>query len=282
MKLNEHQMSFNEKKRNEFLDIPYSEHIVPFPNFASVIMQHAREFPDKMALDFNTKSYTYSELLQTCLALKLKADITLSMKDTENDLILLLALLLQGISFNLDFEANSTLKLNEIKRQKKDIHYFEPPYVRLDDKAMTLNKEFCFSQYNILVAAQAIGNAFKLFRPGNALCPLSITSIADLSFGILAPLYFAKSIYFEQKDDKNYFQYSWKIQVESDLRDASTILCDTETNKKAYTLKKSFDMVLGLGPVMSPKGEMVKLLGLDIEEVKGEWKVLGHCLGDKL
>jgi hypothetical protein len=275
-------MSFNEKKRNEFLDIPYAEHIIPFPNFASVIMQHAREFPDKIALGFNSKSYTYSELLQTCFELELKTDITLSMKDTENDLILLLALLLQGIPFNLDFEANTTLKLNEIKRQKKDIHYFEPPYVRLDDKAMTLNKEFCFSQYNILVAAQAVGNAFKLFRPGNALCPLSITSIADVSFGVLAPLYFAKSIYFEQNDDKNYFQYSWNIQIESNLRDASTILFTAKTDVKAYTLEKSFDEILGLGPVISPKGEMVKLLGLDIEEVKGEWKVSGHCLGEKL
>jgi len=275
-------MSFNEKKRNEFLDIPYAEHIVPFPNFASVIMQHAREFPDKMALGFNSKSYTYSELLQTCLELELKTNLTLSMKDIENDLILLLALLLQGIPFNLNFEANTTLKLNKIKRQKKDIHYFEPPYVRLDDEAMTLNKEFCFSQYNILVAAQAIGNAFKLFRPGNALCPLSIISIADISFGVLAPLYFAKSIYFDHIGEKNYFQYSWNIQIESNLRDASTILFMAKTNLKAYTLKKSFDEILGLGPVISPKGEMVKLLGLDIEEVKGEWKVSGHCLGEKL
>lgn len=275
-------MSFNEKKRNEFLDIPYAEHIVPFPNFATVIMQHAREFPDKIALGFDSGSYTYSELIKTCLALDLNSNITLSMKDPENDLIIFLALLVQGISFKLDFKADSILKLDRIKQSDVKIHYFEPPYVRLDDEALILNKELCFSQYNILVAAQAIGNAFKLFRPGNALCPLSITSIADISFGILAPLYFAKSIYFDHINEKNYFQYSWKIPIESDLRDASTILYKTKKDGKSYILKKSFDMALGLGPIISPKGNMVKLLGLDIEKVEDKWTIAGHCLGKKI
>ena len=109
-------MSFNEKKRNEFLDIPYAEHIVPFPNFATVIMQHAREFPDKIALGFNSRSYTYFELIKTCLALDLNSNITLSMKDPENDLIIILALLVQGISFKLDFKADTILQLDKIKQ----------------------------------------------------------------------------------------------------------------------------------------------------------------------
>jgi hypothetical protein len=268
----------NITQQREFLNIPYAEHIVPFPNFASVIMQHAREFPDKIALGFDSRSYTYSELLQTCLELELKTYITLTMKDTENDLILLLALLLQGIPFNLDFKANSTLKLIEIKRQKKDIHYFEPPYVRLDDEALILNNELSFSQYNILVAAQAIGNAFKLFRPGNALCPLSITSIADLSFGILAPLYFAKSIYFDDVAEPDFFQYAWNGVIRSDLRDAVMVGSEIKDQKNVYNLKKSFDNAMGIGKVISSEGKEVTFLGFEIEDEEPR----GHCLGRKI
>jgi len=278
MKSNEHQMSFNEKKRNEFLDIPYTEHIVPFPNFASVIMQHAREFPDKIALDLSTGSYTYADLLKTCLALELKSNMTLSMKDTENDLIIFLALLTQGIPFNLNFNSNSTTKLSKINIREMEIHFFEPPYVHLDDQAMTLNSEYCFSQYNILVAAQAIGNAFKLFRPGNAFCPLSITSIADLSFGILAPLYFAKSIYFVNVDEPDFFQYAWNGVIRSDLRDVVMVGSEIKDQKNAYHLKKSFDNAMGIGEVISSKGKKVTFLGFEIEDEEPG----GHCLGRKI
>lgn len=271
-------MSFNEKKRNEFLDIPYAEHIVPFPNFATVIMQHAREFPDKIALGFNSRSYTYSELIKTCLALDLNSNIILSMKDPENNLIIFLALLVQGISFKLDFKADTILKLDRIKQSDVKIHYFEPPYVRLDDEALILNKELSFSQYNVLVAAQAIGNAFKLFRPGNALCPMSITSIADLSFGILAPLYFAKSIYFVDVDEPDFFQYAWNGVIRSDLRDAVMVGSEINNQKNAYHLKKSFDNAMGIGKVISSKGKEVTFLGFEIEDEEPR----GHCLGRKI
>ncbi|MEA2076675.1 MAG: hypothetical protein U9O95_01490 [Candidatus Marinimicrobia bacterium] len=270
--------------KRSFLNIPYEEHIVPFPNFASVIMQHAREFPDKIAMEFGSCKYTYSELLELCLSLDIPeetGEIIISMDRIENDLILLLALLIQGISFKLDFTSSSSLEYKKLDRKKMEYHPFEPPYVRLDAPAFLLNN-YSFSQYNVLVAAQAVGNAFKLFRPGNAYCPLSFTSIADLTFGVLAPLYFAKSIHFTLHNEKNCYQYALNHEINSSLRDAIIIFSTNSDNPNSYKLIESFDQVLGLGPIIDPRDELIQLLGLDINKIDGKWHIAGHCLGIKL
>jgi hypothetical protein len=263
--------------KRSFLDIPYQEHIVPFPNFASVLMQHARAFPEKPALDFGSVTHSYSELLKLCLSLDIPKNIVISMKQPENDLILLLASLSQGLPFKLDFSSQSTLDYDKLDRKKVDYHPFEPPYVRLDDIAFSL-KDIFFSQYNVLVAAQAVGNAFKLFREGASYCSADIRSISDLVFGVLAPLYFAKSVYFTMVNEKNFFQYAWNGEINTNLRD-SAVVTDKNNINDAYKLEKSFDQAVGLGPVKDPSGEYIKFLGVDIEKIGDKWDISGHCLG---
>lgn len=251
--------------KNEYLGVPFDEKLVPFPNFGSVLMQHAREFPDKIVFYSAKQTVTYSQLLQFCILF-----------DVENDqkgLLSLIAKLYRGINSKLNFDEPlhiENISLNELQ----EIDFFEPPYVRLDDKAIILNKKYEFSQYNVLVAAQAVGNAFKLFREGAAYCPPKIVSISDLLFGVLAPLYFGKTIHFVKNEEPDIYQYAWNTEIKSNLRDA-VIVSERDDIKNAYRLEKSFEQVLGLGKIVSPEGNEVVMLGFEL--VDGE--PMGHCLG---
>ena len=250
-----------------YLNIPYDEHIIPFPNFASVILQHAREFPDKIVFYSAKQKITYSQLLQYCISFDIRND--------HKGILSLIAKLYNGIPFELKFEDPLSIE-NISLAELQDIDFFKPPYVRLDNKAITLNGQYEFSQYNVLVAAQAVGNAFKLFREGAAYCPTELNAVSDLVFGVLAPLYFAKSIYFAKNEEPNFYQYAWNAEFESNLRDA-VIVSDRDDIKNAYRLQKSFEQVLGLGKIISPNGEEVQLLGFEIKD--GEPR--GHCIGKK-
>jgi hypothetical protein len=261
---------------NEYLGVPFEEKLVPFPNFASVLLQHAREFPEKIVLSFKNSTITYSQLLQFCMTAEINEcyEKDLTFGNVHVDLLPLLAMLYRGTPFKLNFGLN---QIDTEKYQIGDINgidFFEPPHVKLDDKAFVLNGEFEFSQYNLLVAAQAVGQAFKLFREGAAYCRPEFEGIADLIFGVFAPLYFGKSIYFVQHDTPDFFQYAWKGIIESNLRD-TVMLTKTDNIKQAFRLVESFDQALGLGRVISPNGEEVQLLGYEI--VDGQPR--GHCLG---
>ncbi|MCF7832989.1 MAG: hypothetical protein K9N05_05395 [Candidatus Marinimicrobia bacterium] len=276
--------SNNITQQQEFLDIPYNEHIVPFPNFASVLMQHAREFPDKIALQLEEKSYTYFDLLNICLSYKLNKDNDYKIKivNIEKEVVFLLALLTRGIPFELKFMEPGTYVSEDQIGKYKIIDYFDPPYVRLDDKAFVLNGEYEFSQYNIMVAAQAVGNAFKLFREGAAYCFPEMFSIADLVFGVLAPLYYAKSIYFIEIKEPNFFQYAWNGVIKSELRDAVMVTNEVNYHENAFILMESFDQALGLGPLKSIKRNIPELLGVEISNENGICRISGHCMGKKL
>ncbi len=263
--------------KTDYLNIPVVEHIVPFPNFGSVLLQHAREFPDKPALIFEGKAYTYLELLKECLTYKIEKDIEyeVELNHVQDNIILILALLTQGSAFKLNFLKSGTYIREESTKGFTDIDYFDPPYVRLDDKAFTLKGKYEFSQYHVLVAAQAVGKAFKLFREGAAYCPQSVFGIEDLTFGILAPLYFAKSIYFYDVKTPDLFQYAWNGVIKSNLRDAVMVTNEVNYHENVYRLVNSFEQALGLGEVKGRDGNAVEFLGFEIEH--GEPK--GHCLG---
>ena len=283
-----------------FLDIPYDEHIVPFPNTASVLMQHAREFPNNPALCFSNHSYTYASLLQQCLHAEISTqnDIVLSMNDTENSILLMLILLVQGIPFHLNFSGSTSVSLSDLQFRKTKNDNIVLPFVRLDDKALILNNLYQFSQYNLLVAAQAVGNAFKLFRPGDAVCALPLSSIADITFGILAPLYFGKTIHFDIKNPANAVlegnaQYAWTKNIKPNIsyhenismRDSSIVCLQSEQFlpvKNVYYLIKSFDQAAGLGPVTDNTGKQIFLLGTDIEKPDTDWVIRGHCMGSSI
>ena len=264
-----------------YLEIPYTEHIVPFPNAAAVLMQHGREFADKNAWLFQNKAYTFGDLLNLSLNLTLPEHIQLSFSDIENDLVLFLAALVQGVLVSVDFNKKTNVRVEDLDMRTIRIQYFEPPYVKLDDPAFKLNDQIHFTQYHILVAARAVGNAFKLFRKGDAACPDMISNIADLTFGVLAPLYFCKTTCFIPDDTPNRFQYAWKREIESDLRDAAMLFPKGKSVAGSFMVERSFDEALGLGPILSTEGERITLLGAEFRFIDGNWQVSGHCIGEK-
>jgi hypothetical protein len=265
---------------NEYLGVPFEEKLVPFPNFASVLLQHAREFPTKIALSFKDTDITYSKLLQFCMTAEIKEcyEQDLTFGNARADLLQLLVMLYRGIPFNLSINKNENDFYDIPIESHEGIDYFEPPHVKLDDKAFVLNGEYEFSQYNVLVAAQAIGQVFKLFRGGAAYCPSEFSAIEDLTFGILAPIYFAKSIYFYEIDKPDFFQYAWNGVIESNLRDAVMVTNEVNYHENVFRLRNNFEQALGLGEAIGPDGKAVQFLGFEI--IDGEPG--GHCLGRKV
>jgi len=281
--------------QRSFLDIPYDERIVPFPNLASVLMQHAREFPDKTALCFAGKQYSYSNLLTKCnygRLVRQEKHIRISLKDTEDGLLLIIYCLYHGIVFHLDpSEETNTTFGNDAEMTDNDP---EPPYVQPDDPALILNDTYSFSQYNLMVAAQAVGRTFKLFRPGDAVTLLPLTDISDLVFGVLAPLYFAKTIRFDIPDPASELlrgkaQYAWcrhvlpEMPVLSDamMRDARMIFrCEfpEALSPCACRLVTAFEHAAGLGPLLDHRGDILPLPGVEITRVGNGWQIRGHAL----
>ncbi len=259
------------------MKIPTVEKLVPFPNFATVLLQHAREFPEKIALNFTDEFLTYQALAEYCESVCfIDGVISISMLNPKEDLRILLACLYQGKTFDLNFSKESKYDIKNVKIGEK-LKYFEPPYVKLDDTALTLNAKHTFDQYKVLLAAQAIGKAFRLFRPGAAYCPLDITTVSDLVFGVLAPLYNCKTIEFAFNKEKNHYQYSWRHEIVSDLRDNAFIF-PKNASTQGYLLLDSFDYAMGLGPIQAPNGQIMELLGYEFERLNGAWKISGHGL----
>ncbi|MFA6619209.1 MAG: hypothetical protein WCT23_09095 [Candidatus Neomarinimicrobiota bacterium] len=260
----------------KYLNIPDVEKLVAFPNFATVLLQHAREVPQKSALKFENSDYTYLALTKFCSNIELpEKKISLSMRNIKNDLLLLLACLYQGKQIDLNFNRDTNLVLDELKIADDELKYFEPPYVKLDDPALILNDTYHFTQYKVLLAAKAVGNALHLFRDGASYCPAEILSIKDLLFAVLAPLFFAKSIEFTFNKEINHYHYAWNRTIDSDLRDCATVFFQ-EKRDNNYTLKESFDQAMGLGPLFHPSGSLVELLGYELFQDNGTWRISGH------
>lgn len=267
--------------KQEYLKIPAIEKLVPFPNFGTVLLQHAREFPQKLAISFSKRKYTYDEVTKICARLDIpKQKIKLSFHDIENDTLLLLACLYQGRELDIDFSSRSSINYLQPENQGEELPFFDPPYVKLDDHACSLNNEYHFSQYQVLLAAQAIGKAFKLFREGASYCPENINSIADLIFGVLAPLYYCKTVEMVFTSQKDYYQYAWKKEISSSLRDAA-YLFPKNAKAQGFLLLESFDNALGMGPIVSPEGKMLELLGYEFEKFEDKWSVKGHGVADQ-
>lgn len=272
----------NNSKSPDYLDIPDVEKLVPFPNFATILLQHAREFPDKVALKFDNKKYTYLELTKFCSNVDISnKDIIISMNNIANDLPILLSCFYQGYKVDLNFNTDTNTRLDELKVSNHELKYFEPPYVKLDDSALVLNSKYHFTQYKVLLAAQAIGKAFNLFREGKSYCLPDISNISDLVFGVLAPLYFSKTIEFTFNSEVNYYQYAWKKSIESNLRDSAAVFTD-EFKKGNYFLKQKFDKAMGIGPLIDPLGNLVELLGYELSKKDGEWDISGHGIAHTL
>jgi len=284
-------------QRRTFLNIPYEEHIVPFPNTAAVILQHAREFPGKIAFRFIDSSCTYGDILDLCLRFRIRdrKRPLLSFRDPEKSLMPLLALLYHGIPFHLDFTAESDRISYEYLPENMQANKQDIPFIRLDDNALILKAKYRFSQYNLLVAAQAVGRAFRLFRPGDACSALPVESMSDLLFAVLAPLYFAKTIRFDMANPAEEVlnarvQYAWckegfpEILPEAKklLRDAAMLFTASQQkvlHPSAYYLSGADDAAAGLAIIRDVSGAIVPFPGCDIvRNAEGKLQINGHAL----
>jgi hypothetical protein len=284
------------EKRHTFLDIPYEEHIVPFPNTAAMIMQHAREFPDRTVFRFTDKDYSYGRLLELCRTFcPDQTHFELSFGNIESELILMICLLFWGIPFELRFDGPPHPSPYHFSTTATDT---EIPDVRLDSPAFTLDTRYCFSQYNMLAAAQGLGRSFHLFRPGDACCVLPLKSLTDLLFAVLAPLYFAKSIRFDCTDPaikvfKGHAQYAWckdrppQAVPEAEislLRDAAILYsgkAETAVNIPcAYYVSDADDAACGMAVIRDAEGRILPVPGCDILAQKdGSFLINGHVVG---
>lgn len=289
-------VNFRMSSEHEFLDIPGDEHIVPFPNAAAVIMQHAREFPERAALVFKDARYTYRDILEQCQKTIIPdRDIRISLKDPEHDLLLIILLLYHGKVFHLDLKAATNIRPENLPQREVTENERELPFVRLDDPALILKGHYRFTQYNLLVAAQAAGNTFKLFRPGDAVCSLPLNSMTDLCFGILAPLYFAKSLRFDRPDPagevlKGTAQYAYagltapSIPLDNKelLRDAAILFKarrEAFSSPVSFYIEEEIPYAAGLTPVTNNEGDPLSFLGAEMEKKNDSWIIRGHCVG---
>lgn len=261
---------------NTYLNIPNVEKLVAYPNFATVLLQHAREYPQKLALRFQNKDYTYLAMTEFCSNINFPdKKISVSMRNIENDLLLLLACLYQGKEVDLNFNVDTNVLIEELIIDHDKLKYFDPPYVKLDDPALILNDKYYFTQYKVLLAAKALGNAFTLFRDGASYCPPEIPDAKALLFGVLAPLFFCKTIEFVFNEGKDHYQYAWNRWIKSDLRASSVVYFQKKLGNN-YILEESFDQAMGIGPLIHPLGNLVELLGYEIYKVDGKWDISGH------
>lgn len=284
--------------RHTFLDIPFEEHVVPFPNFAAVLMQHARKHPGKNALVFSGTSFSYGDILNFCQKnIPGKSPFLFTIQDAQQELLPMLVLLYHGIPFRLDFISGDSTLLPEFE-SRNNINT-DIPYVQPDQDAVILNGKWLFSQYNLLAASQAVGRAFHLFRPGNACSLLPLTCMRDLLFGLLAPLYFGKSIYFDKDNPAAALleakaQYAWcgdKLPDFSDynkplLRDSAMLFSAAlpdAAHDVSYYVSEADDAAAGLAIIRNVNGEILSLPGCDIVKTKsGAYQINGHALGRAL
>lgn len=284
--------------RHTFLDIPFDEHVVPFPNFAAVLMQHGGRLPDKAALVFSDRSYDYAEILEFCRRFDpIKRDFIFTMQDPQKELLPMLALLYQGIPFGLDFVSGSPATLPGYESR----HYIDIdiPYVQPDHPAVILNGQWQFSQYKVLAAMQAVGRVFRLFRPGDACLHLPLASMNALLFAVMAPLYFGKSIRFDLENPaaalmNGKTQYAWcegNLPVFSDryeglLRDAAMLFTaplPPDAPSFAYYISDADDEAAGLAMIRNARGEILTIPGCDIVRTKeGRYRINGHAVGTAL
>lgn len=281
--------------RHTFLDIPFEEHVVPFPNFAAVLMQHARKDPEKNALIFSGISFSYGDILNFCQKnIPQKGSFLFNIHDPQKELLPILALLYHGIPFSLDFISGKGAVLPEFESQN-DINT-DIPFVQHDQDALILNRKWRFSQYNLLAASQAVGRVFHLFRPGNACSLLPVNSMQDLLFALLAPLYFGKSIYFDKENPaaellSGKAQYAWCKDMSPDfsthekplLRDAAmlfTVPLPADAPLFAYYISDADDEAAGLALIRNARGEILTIPGCDVVRTKsGAYQINGHALG---
>ena len=150
-----------------------------------------------------------------------------------------------------------------------------------------------------MVAAQAVGKALKLFRPGHAVCALPLSSVSDLVLGVLAPFYYAKTIRFDCNDPANEVfsgtaQYAWCKDIVPEilpadttarLRDASLVFSCVPPDVPGlpvYRLLTAFDHAAGLGPLMDKDGNILSLPGMEIIRDGNTWNIRGHVLGQRI
>lgn len=305
---------------HSFLGIPYIERTVPFPNWATVFLQHAHALPDTVALEWNSGAVTYLQLyhwlMNTDEQVAGKPSFLWKPGENGQEILLLFAMLFSGVPVTADFGNRVKMSLPELP----DIHSpllktMEPnyqllPYIRQTSPALIVSlpglADIQFTQYNLMCAAQSLGKTFNLFRPGNVVIHHALTNLSDLVLSLLAPLYFGKSIHFLPgknpsgiisgilSGDIHYAYVPILPDMQPDtpeekiLRDA-TLLCDlNQTPLKILAQAPSFvkgiiplDMMAGTGPVLDHSLTVEEVPASELAtDTAGQLSIRGHSLFD--
>ncbi|MDZ7795601.1 MAG: hypothetical protein U5N56_00495 [Candidatus Marinimicrobia bacterium] len=121
--------------------------------------------------------------------------------------------------------------------------------------------------------------------------------MSDLCFGILAPLYFAKTLRFDIDDPADAVisgaaQYAYAgltassvpVDTAKLLRDAAILFKarkDAFFSPVSFYIEEAIPYAAGLSPVTDNSGRLLSFLGAEMQERDGRWIIRGHCLGEK-
>lgn len=263
--------------KNDFLDIPSDELLVPFPNFGAVLMQHGRNLGGKTAMDLESGPISYAQLLLFCRT-HTSQDLSpaCGLTSYSQSILNFIACLYHGIAVHLEFKNTIPIKMVAPDMLSEDV-----PYVRLSTQALSLTEKgqkYSYTQYHLLCAAQAVGKAFHLFREGDALLFSQLSTLTDLTAGLLACLYYGKTTRFSDAPDLESFfqgktQYvytpvldQFKKTADSRVLKNSAVLCcsnNSGTNAGFIYRLTPHPACSGLGNIMDSNGNYIQLLGLN-------------------
>jgi len=195
---------------HSFYGIPYREKTVPFPNFDTLIRQHAGMIPEQILLHDGSESLSYGDLwsiIRGSIAASRSSSVDKLQKFRITGTLVnyaeLLILWSVGTALQFEFrndeEVSESLTLTDLSSRRISENKEIPvPYITPDKTLCRWTSpifgDVNFSHYNIMAAAQSLGAALELHRPGEAVIPRCPASLSVLMLMFLAPLYYGKTI----------------------------------------------------------------------------------------
>ncbi len=285
---------------HEFQGIPYSEKIVVFPNFHTVVLQHLQLHPDKICFQDGENPLTYRHLSEGISALmdsyeregiKSGDRASLPFSGDGASFTRLLAMWNMGIVVQIHFtdrpSSGAMPEPNGPAFEERPI-----PYLTLDRPACRFESPVFgpvhFSAYNILAAAQSLGRVFHLFRDGDTLVTAPPATLSDLMLSYIVPYFWGKTIHFRPlreadpaaEFENGHVQYAYIPDMNDSLMDAVKHIHPEKLLRDAVLLTRGESSALpdlswirairqddhffGMGPVFETGDKPVPVPALEI------------------
>gem|GEM_PF-4571458 len=303
---------------HSFKGVPYFERIVPFPNLNTILRQHLQLHPEAAALRDGDRVLTYRQLWHSSIRVSELMDNSGQSKTEPfvlpfpldlDHLVTLLACLNSGRPVLLLPEGGTLQGSSRVSGgSRMSAFLFEEglrqPFPEPDDSPipfLDLGHSFFlipkgpeaflkYTAYNILAAAQSLGKALALFRPGPAFLRRSTRSLSELLISFLSPLYYGKEILLGEQDadrslsailrgDLHFAYHPEAVSIPavgdtgpySSLRDAALLL-DNRCRQNSQTADtaglplrfiRSFELFSGMGLLYDSSGQELSVPGIE-------------------